>query len=205
MHLSEQHVIARSDPRFAVLDAAAFQSKNLYNAALYLVRQSFIHQRTYLNYQVVHKRMKGHEAYKALPAKVSQQVLRQLDHDWDAFFKARAAYKEDPSKFTGCPKLPKYKHKTQGRNLLVYSRQAISGGQTGGKKTLQRGIIQPSGLPLQVQTQQDPSTIHQVRIVPRKGFYVVEVVYEQAIKQAPVNPVWYAGIDIGINVRREVA
>jgi putative transposase len=198
MHLTEQHVIARSDPRFAIIDVAAFQSKNLYNAALYLVRQSFIHQRNYLNYQVVYKMMKGHEAYKALPAKVSQQVLRQLDHDWDAFFKARAAYLQDPSRFLGCPKLPKYKHKSKGRNLLVYTRQAISGGQTGGKKTLQRGIIQPSGLPLQVQTQQDPSTIHLVRIVPRKGFYVVEVVYEQEEKPASVNPASYAGIDIGI-------
>src|SRR5215469_3027581 len=33
----------------------------------------------------------------------------------------------------------------------------------------------------------------------RKGFYVVEVVYEQEVKQADVNPVYYAGIDIGMN------
>ena len=42
MQLTEQHVITRADPRYQVIDAAAFVSKNLYNAALYVVRQSFI-------------------------------------------------------------------------------------------------------------------------------------------------------------------
>jgi len=32
MKLVEQHVIERNDPRFAAIDAAAFASKNLYNA-----------------------------------------------------------------------------------------------------------------------------------------------------------------------------
>lgn len=44
MQLTEQHIIERDDPRFAVVDAAAFQSKNLYNAALYEMRQAFIFQ-----------------------------------------------------------------------------------------------------------------------------------------------------------------
>src|SRR5690349_12269854 len=76
MQLTEQHVIKRSDARFAPIDAAAFKAKNLYNAALYLVRQSFIFENRYLPFETVYHQMKGHEAYKALPAKVAQQVLR---------------------------------------------------------------------------------------------------------------------------------
>ena len=34
MQLVEQHVIGKSDPRYTTIDEAAFQSKNLYNAAL---------------------------------------------------------------------------------------------------------------------------------------------------------------------------
>jgi putative transposase len=197
MQLVEQHVIERSDPRYQVIDEAAFKSKNLYNAALYEIRQSFIHERKYLNYNKVQRRMQAHEAYRALPAKVSQQVLKQLDHDWDAFFKARAAYKEDPSTFQGRPRLPKYKHKTQGRNLLVYTRQALGGGQSKqGQGAIHQGLIRPSGLAIEVRSQQ--RQIAQVRIVPRKGFYVVEVVYEQEVNQTEVNPASYAGIDIGI-------
>jgi putative transposase len=42
MKLVEQHVIKLGDPRYPRLDTAAFASKNLWNAANYLVRQSFI-------------------------------------------------------------------------------------------------------------------------------------------------------------------
>src|SRR5260370_34165820 len=193
MQLVEQHIINKSDPRYAAIDAAAFASKNLYNAANYEIRQAFIHESRYLNYNEVQRRMQSHEAYKALPAKVSQQVLLQLAHDWESFFKARDADNEDPSKFLGRPKLPGYKHKTEGRNMLVYTVQGISRG----KKGLQRGIIKPSMLAIEVQTKH--KNIDQVRIVPRKGFYVVEAVYEKEVKQAEVNPAFYAGIDIGMN------
>ena len=74
MQLVEQHVIDKHDPRYALIDEAAFKSKNLYNAALYEIRQSFIHEGKYLNYHEVQRRMQSHEAYKALPAKVSQQI-----------------------------------------------------------------------------------------------------------------------------------
>src|SRR5260370_468530 len=104
------------------------------------------------------KRMQSHEAYKALPAKVAQKVLDQLDQAWQSFFEARAAYNEDPSKFTGRPRLPKYKHKTEGRNLLIYTMQAVSRG----KRSLQRGIIKPSMLPIEVKTQQNPKQMEQV-------------------------------------------
>src|SRR5216684_7122863 len=107
------------------------------------------------------KRLQSHEAYKALPAKVSQQVLKQLADAWKAFREAKAAYNEDPSKYLGRPKLPKYKHKTEGRNILVYTMQAVS------KRGLKRGLVQPSMLPISIQTKQ--KDIDQVRIVPRKG------------------------------------
>jgi IS605 OrfB family transposase len=124
-------------------------------------------------------------------------VLKQLHTAWTSYFEQCATYRENPTKFRGHPRLPKYKDKANGRNLLVYTIQAISGGQTGGKKTLQRGIIKPSKLPIEVRTQQ--KSIDQVRIVPRKGFYVVEIVYEKKEQQALVNPAYYAGIDLGVN------
>src|SRR6266567_1205567 len=121
MQLVEQHVIDRKDPRYSVIDEAAFKSKNLYNAALYEIRQAFIHEGKYLNYNEMDKLMQQHEAYKALRRKVSQWVLKGLDKNWKSFFESLKAYAEDPSKFTGRPRLPKYKHKTEGRNLLVHT------------------------------------------------------------------------------------
>jgi len=191
MQLVEQHCIGKNDPRYTVIDEAAFKSKNLYNAANYEIRQAFIHEGRYLNYHEIQRRMQSHEAYKALPAKVSQQILMVLERNWTSFFEALKAYEEDPSKFLGRPRLPKYKHKTEGRNILVYTIQAIS------KRGLKCGLIQPSRLSISVKTQH--TDIDQVRIVPKKGYYVVEVVYEQKPVQAPVNPAYYAGIDIGMN------
>jgi putative transposase len=45
MRLVEQHAIARTDQHYRSIDAAAFASKNLWNAANYLVRQSYIKDR----------------------------------------------------------------------------------------------------------------------------------------------------------------
>ncbi len=190
MQLVEQHVISKHDPRYGVIDGAAFASKNLYNAANYEMRQAFIHQGIYLSYEEMDKRMQPHEAYQALPAKVSQQVLRQLAAAWKAFREAKAAYEEDPSEFTGCPKLPKYKHKTEGRNMLVYTMQALS------KPGLRDGLIRPSGLPITIETEH--TVVDQVRIVPRNGYYVVEVIYTKEPVQAKVDPSFCVGIDLGV-------
>jgi putative transposase len=163
----------------------------LYNAANYLVRQSFIHQGKYLGYAEVFHLIKHCDAYQALPRKVSNDVLRLLDKNWRSFFKAMEAWKHDPSKFQGRPKLPKYKDKTKGRNILTYDIQAIS------KTGLKQGVIVPSQLGISIPTKH--TQVKQVRIVPRSGFYVVEVVYERAPVPTVVDPSLYAGIDIGLN------
>src|SRR5260370_1210200 len=194
VELVEKDCIDKRDPRYRVIDEAAFKSKNLYNAALYEIRQAFIHEGNYLNYTEMDRRMQSSDSYKALPAKVSQQVLMLLDKNWTAFFEARAAYEEDPSTFTGRPHVPKYKHKLEGRNILVYTLQAISQG----KKGVQRGIIKPSQLAITVKTKQDPATIDQVRIVPRNGYYVVDVIYSKEPVQAKVDPFFCVGIDLGV-------
>jgi len=57
MQLVEQHVIAKNDPRYLLIDEAAFKSKNLYNAALYHLRQVFFHEKKYLSYETLDKQM----------------------------------------------------------------------------------------------------------------------------------------------------
>ncbi len=196
MHLVERHVIKRADPRFTAIDAAAFASKNLYNAASYAVRQSFIREGVYLTYHEMHRRLKDHETYQALPAKVAQWVLRLLDKNWQSFFEARSAWQADPSQFLGRPKLPGYKDKQKGRNLLVYTIQALSIPALS-IPALRQGVIAPSMLGITIETQQQ--NVQQVRIVPRTDFYIVEVIYEHVPVQATVDPALHAGVDIGIN------
>jgi putative transposase len=139
MRLVEQHRIDRHDARFAVMAAAAFASKNLYNAALYQTRQAFIHHRQVIAYEELARDMKTSVEFRALPAKVAQWVLRQVTLAWKSYFAACAAWEEDPTRFLGHPKLPKYLP-NQGRNLLTYTEQAIS------RAPKIRGYVVPSGL-----------------------------------------------------------
>src|SRR5947207_8475779 len=134
MQLVEQHCIPKSDPRYAQIDAAAFASKNLYNAANYRVRQSFIFEGKYLSFAEIFHLVKHTPEYKALPAKVANDVLRLLDKNWRSFFAALKAWQAEPSQFLGRPKLPKYKNKQHGRNILIYDIQALS------KPGLQKGV-----------------------------------------------------------------
>jgi putative transposase len=53
--------------------------------------------------------MKKTEQYQALPAKVSQQVLRGLDRNWKSFFAASSEFKSHPNQFLVKPKIPGYK------------------------------------------------------------------------------------------------
>jgi putative transposase len=190
MQLVEQHRIDCHDPRFAAIDAAAFAAKNLYNAALYLTRQAFIHHRQMISYEELARDLKTSEEYRALPAKVAQWVLRQVALAWKSHFAACAAWEANPSRFLGHPKLPKYLPK-QGRSLLTYTEQAIS------RSPKNRGYVVPSGLDIRVETRQE--ALDQVRIVPHASHYTVEVIYARPVTPADVDPSKVAAMDIGLN------
>ncbi|HEX5441196.1 MAG TPA: transposase [Ktedonobacterales bacterium] len=193
MRLVEQHRIDRHDPRWCAIDAATFASKNLYNAAMYATRQAYIHQdQQVIAYPALDKLLQGTEEYRALPAKVAQWVLKQVCAAWDSYFAALAAWRRNPSIFLGHPKLPKYLNK-QGRNLLVYTAQAIS------RDTRNTGWVVPSGVPIRVATKLQHGEIAQVRIVPKATHFVVEVVYEREPKPQSVDPTLIASIDVGVN------
>lgn len=169
MQLVEKHIIKKSHKFYAQIDNACFLSKNLYNHANFIIRQSFINDNKYINYNAIQKIMQSEESYKNLPAKVSQQILKVLDKNWISFFKSIKDWSKNKDKYKGKPKLPKYKNKITGRNLLIYTIQAIS------KKELDRGCVKPSGLNIKIKTQKQ--NIQQVRIIPKNNQFVIEIVY----------------------------
>src|SRR5215469_5979021 len=193
MRLVERHVIKRADRRFNEIDRAAFASKHLYNKALYVTRQTFFQDGSFPTYPTLYHRMKGEPEYAALPRKVAQWVLKQVGAAWDSFEAGLAAWEATPARFVERPRIPHYQHKSQGRNMLVYTAQALS------RPALRHQMICPSGLNIAVQTKQQ--NVQQVRIIPRtrSGYYVVEVIYARESVPAVVNPSLYAGADIGLN------
>ncbi len=191
MQLVEQHRIDKHDPRWKCIDPAAFASKNLYNAVLFLKRQAFIHEKKILSLSAVYHAVKNSPEYRALPAKVSNWVIQQVFAAWSSYFAACQAFEKNSAKFLGHPKLPQYLDK-DGRNLLSYEDKAFS------RNKKNAGLILPSGLDIVVQTKQSRERIAMVRIVPKSTHYVLEVVYE-AQQQAQVQSNFVASMDIGIN------
>ena len=88
--------------------------------------------------------------------------------------------------------MPRYKDKSKGRFLLIYDLQALS------RRALAQGRLRPSGLDIDVHTTH--RHIKQARIVPRIGFYVVEIVYEQEEAGPCGNPALVAAVDLGVDV-----
>lgn len=204
MQLTERHIINNSHSLYKECDELCFKSKNLYNYALYLIKQEInktieekekglrenIH---YLNYYDINKIMIQTQQpdYVALPRKVSNQTLMALDRNWKSFFKSIRDYKKNSSKYYSTPKPPKYLHKICGRFLTTYEKGAIS------KTYLKNNIISLSGTNIKLKTKQ--TNINQVRIVPLLDQYVIEVIYtkEDVIKLSDNQK--YLSIDLGIN------
>lgn len=190
MQLIEQHIIKKDDERYKILDEVCFKSKNLYNAALYEIRQHFFNTKQFLNWFSVDKmfKEKKQEDYYALPCKVSQQTLKLLNQNFKSFFSLLK--KKDHNKKKS---IPKYLDKVKGRFIAIYTNQAFS------KKEIKRGIIHLSGTDFKIKTKINRSSINQVRIVPKNSYYKVEVIYEiDEIEELEDND-RYAAIDLGVN------
>ncbi|WP_293115728.1 transposase [Okeania sp. SIO1I7] len=80
------------------IDRLCFLSKNLYNYANYLVRQSFIFEHNYRHYYDLQKILHTQSDYQAIPAKVSQQILMILDRNTEEFFSSKRSLSKEPIK-----------------------------------------------------------------------------------------------------------
>ena len=204
MILAEKHIIKKGHSLYREIDEVCFLSKNLYNKANYIVRQEFINtskekqdnlreHAVWIRYNQLQKQLQNEKDfdYTQLPSKVAQHVLKTLDKNWKSFFASIRDYKKNPQNYKGLPSLPKYKHKTKGRNLLIYTIQAIS------KPQLKNGIVLLSGTKIAIQTKQ--KDVQQARIIPRIGYYVIEIIYKKEVQDLKLNKENIAGIDLGLN------
>ena len=82
--------------------------------------------------------------------------------------------------------------KAKGRNILVYTIQAIS------SKQLRTGIIKLSGTEFLIKTKVNPDRICQVRLVPKCDSYVIEVIYNEP-EYTVSNDNFVASIDLGLD------
>ena len=197
MQLVERHLIKPGHELYKTLDDITFKAKNLYNHGLYLYRQSYFEHKKnpdkpVLSWVGIDKslRAQGNDDVRALPAKVANAVLKNLGDAVSSYWKLVRLKREGG--LGRKPGLPRYLHKTNGRYPVSFNYQTF-GSKRGSNREL---VLCPKGLCLRIPTKVDNPK--QVRIVPKHGNFIIEVIYEVeecALKRTSK----YAGIDLGVD------
>ena len=136
-------------------------------------------------------RKEKHPDFYALPSGPADYVIQQLDANYKSYFalcKLKAA-----GKYRGKVKSPRYKDKVHGRNIATFHKTAIY------KRTYKKeGLIHLSKTDIKFKSQIPLELIQEVKVVPKNGYYELQVVYHanEALKLENSN---YAAIDLGLN------
>ena len=187
LQLTQQIIITQKHKYYAGLDYLCLLAKNLYNVALYNIRQQYFKDKTYLNYNTLDKLLYSNIDYKAIPYRQSaQQILRSVDKTYNSFFKG---IKSDKNKGKRV-RLPRYKDKEKGRYILVYTNQCFKH---------KDNIIRLKGVNgAWYKFYTDKENLQQVRLVPKGNHIVVEIIYNVEYELKEDNN-RYASIDLGLN------
>lgn len=175
-------------------------SKNLYNQALYEYQKAKENDGRYLSYYDLNKLMptitniEGTVNYRLLKAQVAQQTLQALTCTIQSFYKSISEWKKNPSKFTGKPKFPKYL-KRNTHYVVMYTNQCCS--IKDGKVHLEKGLS--IDIPQWEKYRNRLEHFQQVRIVPKDGYVIVEILYKSDESNALLDTSRCAAIDLGIS------
>ena len=203
MKLVEQHIIKQSNSNYKKLEQLTMLSSNLYNAAIFTIRQHYFNRKgkqyiedicsnvdyDYVNYYELNKvfKLTNQKDYRSLPSNVSQEVLKQVDLTFKSFFKLLKL--KQSNKYNKPVKLPHYKKKNS-KNLIVFNCSTLSKTDTS-FRIPKTDIIIDNIIHL--------NTAKQIRIIPKLNYFVLEVVYEANEDKTKPDNNRYLSIDMGVN------
>lgn len=175
-------------------------SNNLYNQALYVFRQTLKNENKWIRFLDMDKIMKsmqnleGGINYRLLRPQVSQQILRMLDTNIKAYYKSIKDFKIHPSKYKAMPQLPSFRKRGSLFNLIYPNQSArIRNGKILLSKDLNIDIPQWNKYKERIQN------FKQIRIIPSRNSFKIEIIYINEIKNLNLDNSKYASIDLGID------
>ncbi|MCM3387244.1 transposase [Ureibacillus chungkukjangi] len=190
----EKHIIKKSHPMFKMCSQYTLYSKNLYNHANYIIRQRYFKTKEFLRYNDMRVIMKKEASFKAIGSNAGQMTLKLLERNWKSFFALCKEWSKNPKKLLGMPRPPKYLDKEKGKYVVVMTNM-----QTQIKDGYLYFAFKPFKPFNNMFRVRFTGKHSETRIVPRKGYYVLEVIYEKEVKE-PINITEKViGIDIGLN------
>lgn len=150
---------------------------------------------SFLNYELLEGIFKITDQvdYRKLPGQVNQQVMKLVFKNWKSFFASIKDYKINPEKYKGKPNIPKYKRKKSQMTLTLTNQvcKLKDGKYLRFPKT--KELLNIGKYMSHV------GDLKEVRIIPKKGIIVLEVVFSIEGETAKRNSDNYASIDLGVN------
>jgi putative transposase len=131
--------------------------------------------------------------YRSLPIQSSQGIMKTVFQNWKSFYASLREYKKNPSKFKSRPKIPDYS-RSKEKEVSFSNQDCEIKEQKFLKfpKTKNRLNIGKLGF--------TENKLKQVRVIPKHGHYVVELIFEvpleQKIKESQNR---FMSIDLGID------
>ena len=118
MNLTEKEIIYSTDERFDLIKELCHLSKNLYNAALYDVRQYYFETKLYRSWKSQRPifTKNNNPDYYALQSHLAGEVFKQVGEQFIGFFNDKSNKKK---------RIPKYKDKN-GYNIVAFPKITIS-------------------------------------------------------------------------------
>ena len=173
-------------------------AKNLFNEAIYNVRQYYFTECEFLKYEKNYTLLKNSPNYKALNSNMAQQILKEVDGAFKSFFGLLKLVKQKKYAFTGC-KLPHYLPK-DGYTTLIIAFVRLNGNKlilpfsNSFKKT--HKPIEITIPPILLD-----KTIKEIRIIPKANarFFEIQYIYEAECIQRNLNTNNALALDLGIN------
>jgi len=172
------------------LSKLCHQVKNLYNRANFLIKTTLSNNSKFLSYFDLNNLLKMEQCYKLLPAHTAQHSLKLLIRNWKAFFSTQKEYTKDPTRFFASPHPPGYKAK-DGEMVAIFSNQQA--------RIINSWLVLPKKVAFYYKTRLfSVINLREVRIIPRRVGYTIEIVYQKAIPKASKKSRRKGAIDLGI-------
>ena len=178
-------------------------SNNLYNVALYNIRQYFFENNKYLSYENNYHECRQNENYALLQAGASQQILRVADRSFRSFFSLLKKSKNggyDGKRI----RIPHYRKKGGLFNLILSTNSiSIKDGKFRIPMSRKFVALHPAIKPIVIPFPErlKDKTIKEVRIIPFDNgkHFKVQYVYEVTDENKKMNKDNALAIDLGVN------
>lgn len=196
--VQKQQLKHLSKTEYLALKELCFLSKNMYNVALYSVRQYYFKEKKFLNYAKNYHICKDNENFTLLNSNSAQQIMKVVDRNFKSFFSLIELAKKGRYQYKDI-KIPKYLPKDGYFNLIF--------GEFNCKKDTFTVPMSPAfkrlygkvefNLPKNLKGKK----IKEVRILPKNNarFFEVQYIYELDESQINLNENNVLAIDLGVD------